>query len=291
MSISALEASVRGVRSAVLTAGPPDGAEAIVCVHGNPGPAGDWRALLTRAGELGRQSRRTCPSTAMPASRKTSTTRWTATPTPGGPARSARHRPRAYRRARLRRPVGTGLGRAPSRRPGQRHAHQHRRADRLPVAPLRPHLENAWSGRGLPGNNQPPGVPAAARAREPATDPRSNRSHLRRVPFLGHQARRAEALPRDPRAKLAGPPPHCDRSTVRRWSCGGPRTHTCPANRPSTSVRPFRRPTSNSSNGHGHRVMLEDPGRVASLVIPFLTRQLPGPATTTRTPASLPSTS
>jgi len=24
--------------------------------------------------------------------------------------------------------------------------------------------------------------------------------------------------------------------------------------------------------------MLEDPGRVASLVIPFLTRQLPGPA-------------
>ena len=26
--------------------------------------------------------------------------------------------------------------------------------------------------------------------------------------------------------------------------------------------------------GHGHWVMLEDPGRVASLVIPFLTRQL-----------------
>ena len=50
MSISALEASVRGVRSAVLTAGPPDGAEAIVFVHGNPGPAGDRRALLTRAG-------------------------------------------------------------------------------------------------------------------------------------------------------------------------------------------------------------------------------------------------
>jgi pimeloyl-ACP methyl ester carboxylesterase len=39
-------------------------------------------------------------------------------------------------------------------------------------------------------------------------------------------------------------------------------------------------------DGHGHWVMLEDPGRVASLVIPFLARQLPGPAT-----AAGPSTS
>ena len=54
MSISTLEVSVRGVRSPALTAGPPDGAEAVVFVHGNPGPADDWRDLLTRAGELGR---------------------------------------------------------------------------------------------------------------------------------------------------------------------------------------------------------------------------------------------
>ncbi len=54
MSISTLEVYVRGVRSRVLTAGPPDGAEAVVFVHGNPGPADDWRDLLTRAGELGR---------------------------------------------------------------------------------------------------------------------------------------------------------------------------------------------------------------------------------------------
>src|SRR5262249_21707913 len=38
----------------VVRAGPPDGAEAIVFVHGNPGPADDWRELLTRAGGLGR---------------------------------------------------------------------------------------------------------------------------------------------------------------------------------------------------------------------------------------------
>lgn len=54
VSISALEVSVRGVRCPVLTAGPAGGAEAVVFVHGNPGPAGDWRDLLTRAGELGR---------------------------------------------------------------------------------------------------------------------------------------------------------------------------------------------------------------------------------------------
>jgi len=29
-------------------------AEAVVFVHGNPGPADDWRDLLARAGELGR---------------------------------------------------------------------------------------------------------------------------------------------------------------------------------------------------------------------------------------------
>jgi pimeloyl-ACP methyl ester carboxylesterase len=54
VSISTVEVSVRGVRSPVLTAGPPDGAEAVVFVHGNPGPADDWRDLLPRAGELGR---------------------------------------------------------------------------------------------------------------------------------------------------------------------------------------------------------------------------------------------
>ena len=41
MSISTVEVPVRSVRSRVLTAGPPDGAEAVVFVQGNPGPAED----------------------------------------------------------------------------------------------------------------------------------------------------------------------------------------------------------------------------------------------------------
>jgi pimeloyl-ACP methyl ester carboxylesterase len=32
-------------------------------------------------------------------------------------------------------------------------------------------------------------------------------------------------------------------------------------------------------DGHGHWVMLEDPGRVAAMVIPFLRRHLQGPGT------------
>ena len=39
-------------------------------------------------------------------------------------------------------------------------------------------------------------------------------------------------------------------------------------------------------DGHGHWVMLEDPGRVASLVIPFLRRQLPGGEISSRVPMS-----
>jgi pimeloyl-ACP methyl ester carboxylesterase len=43
--------------------------------------------------------------------------------------------------------------------------------------------------------------------------------------------------------------------------------------------------------GHGHWVMLEDPGRVASLVIPFLRRQLPGPVAAAGSPATPPPSS
>lgn len=46
--------SVAGVRSPVLSAGPADEAEAVVFVHGNPGPAADWFGLLTGVGEFAR---------------------------------------------------------------------------------------------------------------------------------------------------------------------------------------------------------------------------------------------
>ena len=45
---------VADVRSPVLEAGPPDTDEAVVFVHGNPGSARDWEALLGPLGGVGR---------------------------------------------------------------------------------------------------------------------------------------------------------------------------------------------------------------------------------------------
>jgi pimeloyl-ACP methyl ester carboxylesterase len=46
--------SVSGVRSPVLCAGPQDATEAVVFVHGNPGPPEDWRDLVGQVGEFAR---------------------------------------------------------------------------------------------------------------------------------------------------------------------------------------------------------------------------------------------
>ena len=46
--------SVNGIRTPYLLAGPGDAAEAVVFVHGNPGPAEDWRRLVTHTGTFAR---------------------------------------------------------------------------------------------------------------------------------------------------------------------------------------------------------------------------------------------
>lgn len=53
-TITTTSAVVSGVRSPVLQAGDAERAEAVVFVHGNPGPAEDWRDLLERTGEFAR---------------------------------------------------------------------------------------------------------------------------------------------------------------------------------------------------------------------------------------------
>jgi pimeloyl-ACP methyl ester carboxylesterase len=55
------EVVVDGVRSPVVEAGPADAPEAIVFVHGNPGVAEDWRALLEPAGAFARAIAITMP--------------------------------------------------------------------------------------------------------------------------------------------------------------------------------------------------------------------------------------
>lgn len=53
-AITTTSVTVAGVRSPVLQAGPADAREAVVFVHGNPGPADDWTDLLTRTGAFAR---------------------------------------------------------------------------------------------------------------------------------------------------------------------------------------------------------------------------------------------
>jgi hypothetical protein len=57
VTLSSTDIAVTGVRSPVMQAGPPDATEAVVFVHGNPGPADDWTDLLTRVGAFARD----CP--------------------------------------------------------------------------------------------------------------------------------------------------------------------------------------------------------------------------------------
>lgn len=52
--VSEAAVTVAGVRSPYLHAGPTGAREAVVFVHGNPGPAQDWRRLLARTGAFAR---------------------------------------------------------------------------------------------------------------------------------------------------------------------------------------------------------------------------------------------
>jgi pimeloyl-ACP methyl ester carboxylesterase len=53
-ALSNIEVVVGGVRSPVLQAGPSEASEAVVFVHGNPGPKEDWTELLALVGEFAR---------------------------------------------------------------------------------------------------------------------------------------------------------------------------------------------------------------------------------------------
>jgi pimeloyl-ACP methyl ester carboxylesterase len=52
--VTTTSATVGGVSSPVLQSGPSDAREAVVFVHGNPGPKEDWKDLLARTGEFAR---------------------------------------------------------------------------------------------------------------------------------------------------------------------------------------------------------------------------------------------
>lgn len=264
MSIPAVEVSVRGVRSPVLTAGPPDGAEAVVFVHGNPGPADDWRDLLTRAGELGRAIAPDMPGygrAGKPKHFSYPVDGYAGYPAAlldqlgitrahivahdfGGPwalARAARH-PGALASATL---LNTGVA-------IDYRWHRYARIWRTPVL-----------GEGFPGNGQPPGVPDAARPREPATGPRSNRPHLHVSRSWATKRAVLKLYRATPAATLAGPAAALrplDRPALVIW---GTRDAYLPCEQAERRRQAFPSAQVELLQGHGHWVMLENPERVA----------------------------
>lgn len=282
MSITPVEVSVRGVRSPVLTAGPQDGAEAVVFVHGNPGPADDWRELLVPAGGLGRA---VAPD--MPGYGRADTPRgfsysvdgyaaWLAALLDelgitrahivahdfGGPwaLTWAARNPDALASATL---INSGV------LIGYRW-HRYARVWRTPVL----------------------GEVFQATASRPAfrlllgrENPRLTREQIDRIYGASRPWATKRAILKlyraTPEASLAAPAAALrplDRPALVIW---GTKDAYLPSEQAERQRQAFPSAQVELLDGHGHWVMAEDPERIASLVIPFLRQHLPGPATAT----------
>jgi pimeloyl-ACP methyl ester carboxylesterase len=289
MSISTLEVSVRGVRSPALTAGPPVGAEAVVFVHGNPGPADDWRDLLARAGELGRAIAPDMPGYGRADKPKDFrysvdgyaeylaalldqlgiTRAHIVAHDFGGPwalAWAARH-PGTLASATL---INTGVV-------IDYRWHHYARIWRTPVLG---EVFMATASR------------AGFRVLLGRENPRLTRDQLDRIYDASRSWATKHAVLKlyraTPAATLAAPAAALrplDRPALVIW---GSQDAYVPREQAERQRQAFPSAQVELLDGHGHWVMLEDPERVASLVIPFLRRQLPRPATTTGSPSSPP---
>lgn len=277
MSITTVEVSVHGVRSPVLAAGPAAGSEAVVFVHGNPGPADDWRELLTRAGELGRAIAPDMPGYGRADKPKDFsysvdgyarhlaalldqlgiTRAHIVAHDFGGPwalAWATRY-PDAFASATL---INTGV------LTGYR---WHRYA-------------RIWRTPGLGEVFQATTTRPAFRLLLGRENPGLTRDQIDRI----YDASRSWATKRavlklyraTPEAQLARPAAalrSLDRPALVIW---GAKDAYLPREQAERQSQAFPSAQIETLDGHGHWVMLEDPGRVASLVIPFLARQLPG---------------
>jgi pimeloyl-ACP methyl ester carboxylesterase/2-polyprenyl-6-methoxyphenol hydroxylase-like FAD-dependent oxidoreductase len=289
VSVSTVEVSVRGVRCPVLAAGPPDGAEAVVFVHGNPGPADDWRDLLARAGELGRAIAPDMPGYGRAGKPKDFrysvdgyadhlaalldqlgiTRAHIVAHDFGGPwalAWAARH-PDALASATL---INTGA------LIGYRW-HHYARIWRTPVA-----------GEVFQATASRPGFRMLL-GRE---NPRLTRDQIDRIYDASRPWATKRAVLRlyraTPAAALAAPAAALrplDRPALVIW---GTKDAYLPSEQAERQRQAFPSARVELLDGHGHWIMLEDPQRVASLVIPFLQRQLAGPGPSAGSPASPP---
>ena len=289
VSISTLEVSVRGVRSRVLTAGPQDGMEAVVFVHGNPGPADDWRDLLIRAGELGRAIAPDMPGYGRAGEPKDFSY------SVGGYADylAALLDQLGITRVHI---VAHDFGGAWALAWAARHPSLLASATLINTGVL---IDYSWHHYARIWRTPILGEVFQATTSRPAfrmllgrENPRLTRDEVDRI----YDASRSWATKRailklyraTPAAKLADPAAALrplDRPALVIW---GTEDAYLPYEQAERQRQAFPSAHVEHLTGHGHWMMLEDPERAASLVIPFLRRQLPDPAIVTGSPASPP---
>lgn len=289
VSISVVEVSVRGVRCPVLAAGPPDGAEAVVFVHGNPGPADDWRGLLSRAGELGRAIAPDMPGYGQ-----------------AGKPRNFRYSVDGYAEYLGALLDQLGITRAhivahdfggpwalawAARNPGAL-ASATLINSGVAIGYRWHHYARIWRTPALGEVFMATASRSGFRLLLGRENPRLTRDQVDRIydAFGSWPTKRAvlKLYRATPAAKLAAPAAALralDRPALVIW---GTRDAYLPREQAERQRQAFPSAQVELLEGHGHWVMHEDPERVASLVIPFLARQLPGPATAAGSPASPP---
>lgn len=153
-SVRLRQVIANGLRSPVREAGPRDGDEAVVFMHGDPGSGEDWTELLGTVGEYRRSVAVDMPGFGQadkPASFDYTGRGLRAAP--GRAPRRARHTAGPPRSARLRGAVRAAVG---NRAPGhvrERRTDQHWSPPGLPLAPHGPHVvrrdwvRRSWSPR------------------------------------------------------------------------------------------------------------------------------------------------
>jgi pimeloyl-ACP methyl ester carboxylesterase len=273
--LSTTDIVVAGVRSPVLHAGPSDAGEAVVFVHGNPGPKEDWAGLLSAVGEFARAVAPDMPGYG--AAGKPPDFPYTISGYaehlagvlehlairrvhlvlhdfggPWGLAWGVEH-PESFASATL---IGTGT-------PIDYRWHRYARIWRTPV---------------LGEIFQAASVRQGARILLGRENPKLPRETIDRI----YTSTRSWATKRavlklyraTPEALLAAPVPALralDRPALVLWPTGDP---YLPVEQAERQILAFPSARIELLEGHGHWPFLEDPERVASLVVPFLRDQL-----------------
>ena len=275
MTLSTTEVVVNGVRSPVLQAGPADADEAVVFVHGNPGPSDDWRDLLERVGTFARAV------------------------APDMPGYGGADKPRDFdytvdgyadhlggvldelgiRRAHL---VAHDFGGPWALRWAMKHPDAFASATLINTGVLIDYtwhrFAKIWRTPVLGELFQATTTRSGFRLLARRDNPRLPREALDRVydAFDGWPTRRAvlklyRATPADTMQAWSEPLRALDRPALVVW---GTEDAYLPTEQAERQRQSFPSARVELLEGHGHWVMIEDPERVASLVVPFLREQL-----------------